>query len=144
MTPDPPEADAGPRLDGLVVFVRDLDASADFYCGLLRMKIVTRESTALLLAGSGSSMMVLRAMPRGEHSLGGIGVQCATWTLHDEEDLRRCERFLQEQEAHVETTSGDGRTVVEGRDPNGLRVIVVYPDPDGTASHKIMARAYTW
>ncbi|MDX6312734.1 MAG: hypothetical protein QOF44_2198 [Streptomyces sp.] len=153
MTPEPPEADVtpvgapddGPWLAAVVVFVRDLDQSADFYSDLLKMETIARESTALVLAGSGNSNVVLRTIgPRGEHALGAIGVQYACWSAHDPDDLERCERYLKERSAHVETNSDEGRTVVEGRDPDGLPVMVMYPGPDRHALAKIMSRVYAW
>jgi catechol 2,3-dioxygenase-like lactoylglutathione lyase family enzyme len=137
--------DNGPRLAAIVVFVRDLDQSAGFYSDLLKMEIVARETTALVLAGSGNSAVVLRAIgPRGEHSLGAVGVQYAYWVAHDPQELRRCEEYLQERSAHVETNTVEGRTVVEGRDPDGLPVMVMYPAPDRTTMDKIMIRIYAW
>lgn len=137
-------ADDRPRLSALVIYVRDLDQSAAFYGDLLRMEIATRDTTALLLTDAVGSMVVLRAMPRGEHSLGGVGVQATVWTARDAEDLDRCERLLRERDAHVETTSVDGRTVVEGRDPNGLTVMVAHPRLEPVVAQLIMNRAYAW
>ncbi|MFF3563832.1 VOC family protein [Streptomyces sp. NPDC002574] len=137
-------ADERPRLSALVIYVRDLDQSAAFYGDLLRMEIATRDTTALLLTDAGGSMVVLRAMPRGEHSLGGVGVQATVWTARDPEDLSRCEHLLRERDAHVETTTVDGRTVVEGRDPNGLTVMVAHPRLEPVVAQLIMNRAYAW
>ncbi|MCQ4082104.1 VOC family protein [Streptomyces sp. RB6PN25] len=143
MTSEP--TDPGPELASVVIFVQDLDESARFYCGLLGLEITTRESTALMLAGEGQPMIVLRAIgPHGEHPMGGIGIQYAVWAAHDADDLRRCERFLKDRSAHIATNVSDGRTIVEGRDPNGLPVMVVHPGPDRTASPKIMTRVYAW
>jgi hypothetical protein len=76
--------------------------------------------------------------------LGAIGIQYATWIAHDPDDLARCERFLQDRAAHVSTNSFEGRTVIEGRDPDGLPVMVVYPAPDQTTLRQIMTRVYAW
>lgn len=136
----------GPRLAVVVVFVRDLEESAAFYCGLLRLSVVTRESTALVLAGPGrTGAVVLRSIgPRGEHALGSVGVQYSCWAAPDLADLRRCERYLDERSALVETTTVDDRTVVEGRDPDGLPVMVMH-SPDGVdLSGDIIRRVYAW
>ncbi|SEO67483.1 VOC family protein [Actinacidiphila rubida] len=136
----------GPRLAVVVVFVRDLEESASFYCGLLQLSVVTRESTALVLAGAaGRGALVLRAIgPRGEHALGAVGVQYSCWFAPDLADLRRCEQYLDERSALVETTNVDDRTVVEGRDPDGLPVMIMH-SPDGVdLSGDIMRRVYAW
>ncbi|MFI1098276.1 VOC family protein [Streptomyces sp. NPDC020917] len=135
---------AGPRLAVVVVFVRDLEESAAFYCGLLRLSVVTRESTALVLSGPGGAMVLRSIGPRGEHALGAVGVQYSCWAAPDPADLRRCERYLDEHDALVETNTVDDRTVVEGRDPDGLPVMVMH-SPDGAdLSGEIMRRVYAW
>jgi catechol 2,3-dioxygenase-like lactoylglutathione lyase family enzyme len=144
-SPQGPDFPDGPQLAAVVIYVRHLGQSAEFYCDLLKMKIVARETTALVLAGSWNSVVVLRAVgPRGEHALGSVGVQYACWTAHDPEDLDRCERYLRDHGAHVETSSVEDRTVVEGRDPDGLPVMVVYPPADRQSLGEIMSRAYAW
>lgn len=137
---------AGPRLAVVVVFVRDLEESAAFYCGLLRLSVITRDSTALVLAGAGrAGAMVLRSIgPRGEHALGAVGVQYSCWAAPDLADLRRCEHYLDERSALVETTTVDDRTVVEGRDPDGLPVMVMYSPEGVDLSGDIMRRVYAW
>ncbi|MBY8880464.1 VOC family protein [Actinacidiphila acidipaludis] len=137
---------AGPRLAAVVVFVRDLQQSAEFYCGLLRLSVVTRESTALVLSGPGSSgAVVLRAIgPRGEHALGAVGVQYSCWAVHDMAELRRCEHYLEERSALVETTGVEDITVVEGRDPDGLPVMVMHTPEGADISGEIMRRVYAW
>ncbi|MCL2554246.1 MAG: hypothetical protein FWE15_02655 [Actinomycetia bacterium] len=135
---------AGPRLVVVVVFVRDLEESAAFYCGLLRLSVVTRESTALVLSGPGGAMVLRSIGPRGEHALGAVGVQYSCWAAAGSADLRRCERYLDERDALVETNTVDGRTVVEGRDPDGLPVMVMYSPDGGDLSGEIMRRVYAW
>lgn len=152
MTPEPTGSTsptqpvhAGPRLASVVIFVQDLDESARFYSGLLKLEVTARESTALMLADTAQSVIVLRAIgPHGEHPMGGVGIQYAVWAAEDADDLRRCERFLKDRSAHIATNVSDGRTIVEGRDPNGLPVMVVHPGPDRASSPKIMTRVYAW
>lgn len=66
------------------------------------------------------------------------------WTAADEEDLERCERFLRDRSAHVQTMTLDGFRVIEGRDPSRLPVVMTYPGPDEVARHQIMSRIYAW
>ncbi len=145
-SPSGREAPAGgPRLSSVVVFVHDLEESARFYGDLLRMEVTARRSSAVLLSGSGGSQVYLRSIgPKGEHPMGAVGIQYTIWAADGPDDLRRCERFLKDRSAHVATDSGDGYTVVEGRDPNGLTVMVDYPGPDRTSRREIMTRVYAW
>ena len=77
-------------------------------------------------------------------ALGTVGIQYVIWTAADEQDLRRCERFLKHAKAHVHTRTGDGFTLVEGSDPNGVPVMVAYPGPDLAVRRGIMKRIYAW
>ena len=62
----------------------------------------------------------------------------------DEEDLARCERALAGRAAHHGTRSNDGVTVVEGRDPDDMVLMVTYPGPDQLPLRKLPVRIYGW
>ncbi|MFG1810902.1 VOC family protein [Streptomyces sp. NPDC049040] len=136
----------GPRLASVVVFVRDLDRAVDFYRELLLMRVAVRATTAALLVGAADTQMYLRVMGSGgEHPLGAIGVQYVIWTADSSDDLLRCERMLKERSAHISSKeTADGVTVVEGRDPDGLPLVIAHPGPHGAARQEIMARIYAW
>ncbi|WUH89214.1 VOC family protein [Streptomyces sp. NBC_00433] len=136
----------GPKLASVVVFVRDLDRAIDFYQDLLLMRVAVRTTTAALLVGADDTQLYLRVMGSGgEHPLGAIGVQYVIWTADSADDLRRCERLLKERDAHIASKeTGDGVTVVEGRDPDGLPLVIAHPGPHGAARQEIMARIYAW
>lgn len=135
----------GVRLASVVMFVHDLDVSVAFYRALLGMEVTVRSPTAALLVSVDDFQLYLRAMgPGATRALGAAGVQYVIWTATDEEDLRRCEALLRDASAHVHTQTGDGFTLVEGRDPNGVPVMVTYPGPDLAVRHRIMARIYAW
>ena len=78
------------------------------------------------------------------HSLGGVGFQYVIWTAAGAEDLTRCERVLRERSAHVETRVSAGVSAVEGRDPDGTVVIVIYPGPDQVPLRELPVRIYGW
>ncbi|CAG6391244.1 VOC family protein [Streptomyces cocklensis] len=139
-------AGRGPKLASVVVFVRDLDRAVDFYQELLLMGVAVRTPTAALLVGTDDTQMYLRVMGSGgEHPLGAIGVQYVIWTADSQDDLHRCEELLKERAAHVASReTGDGVTVVEGRDPDGLPLVIAYPGPHGASQQEIMARIYAW
>jgi hypothetical protein len=73
-----------------------------------------------------------------------VGVQYVIWTAAGPEDLSRCERVLRERSAHYETRSSEGVTAVEGRDPDGIVVIIIYPGPDQLPLHELPVRIYGW
>src|SRR5262249_22755287 len=135
----------GVQLNSAVMFVRDLDASASFYRELLTLAEVDRSPTAVLLHGDGGTQLILRSMGGNvSHALGGIGVQYVIWTAANADDLARCESVLHKRSAHYESRKCEGAEAVEGRDPDGIPVIVIYPGPDETPLHELPSRIYGW
>jgi catechol 2,3-dioxygenase-like lactoylglutathione lyase family enzyme len=135
----------GARLDSAVMFVHELDRSVSFYVEVLGLRVADRSSTAALLLSAHGSQLILRAMgTRASHALGSVGVQYVTWTAAGEDDLSRCEQVLKARSAHTETRSCEEVTAVEGRDPDGLTVIVTYPGPDQVPLHELPVRIYGW
>ncbi|GAA2646465.1 hypothetical protein GCM10010425_65070 [Streptomyces spororaveus] len=133
----------GPRLASVVVFVHDHDASADFYQELLNMKVTVRTTTAALLVGRAGFQVYLRAVgPHAAHPVGHVGAQYVIWTADGPEDFQRCERVLRARSDHVYTRESEGFTLIEGRDPSGLPVLVAYPGPDEVARLEIITRYY--
>jgi catechol 2,3-dioxygenase-like lactoylglutathione lyase family enzyme len=128
-----------------VVYVRDLDLSVSFYGEVLGLTETDRESTAALLAGAGTSPLILRSMgDNAARAPGSIGVQYVVWAAASEQDLDRVTGVLKKRSAFVETREGEGYTVVEGRDPDGSPVLVAYPAPDQMPLHSVPARIYAW
>ena len=135
----------GARLGSVIMFVRELDRSVNFYTGMLGLEVADRTPTAALLSSAEGTQLVLRAMGEGaERSLGSVGVQYVVWTAAGKDDLERCERLLRQHAAHRETRSHQGVTVVEGRDPDDIVLMVTYPGPDEVPLHDLPARIYGW
>jgi catechol 2,3-dioxygenase-like lactoylglutathione lyase family enzyme len=135
----------GARLGTVVMFVRDLDRSVDFYVDLLGLQVADRSPTAALLSNALGTQLVLRAMGRAaDRALGAVGVQYVSWTAAGKDDLDRCERMLRERGAHRETRDYGEVVVVEGRDPDDIALIVAYPGPDEVPLHELPPRIYGW
>jgi catechol 2,3-dioxygenase-like lactoylglutathione lyase family enzyme len=116
-----------------------------FYADVLALEVADHSPTAALLSSAGGAGLILRAMgSTAPHPLGSVGVQYVVWTAAGAEDLARCERALAGRGAHRDTRSSDGVTVVEGRDPDDMVVMVGYPGPDGLPMRKLPARIYGW
>ncbi|HTV98869.1 MAG TPA: VOC family protein [Streptosporangiaceae bacterium] len=134
----------GTRLGSAVMFVQDLERSVSFYRQFLALEVVDQTPTAALLSGDGSQL-VLRSMGSGAtHPLGGIGVQYVIWTAGDEADLERCERTLKDLSAYRDSRAEGQIRSVEGRDPDDVVVMVVYPGPDQLPLHELPVRIYGW
>ena len=135
----------GARLSSVVIFVHSLDSSVDFYTHILGLEVADHSPTAALLNNAVGTQLVLRAMGPGvSRALGAVGVQYVVWTAADKADLDRCERALRDRAAHRETRSHNGVTVLEGRDPDDLRLVVTYPGPDEVPLHQLPPRIYGW
>jgi catechol 2,3-dioxygenase-like lactoylglutathione lyase family enzyme len=135
----------GARLGSVVIFVHDLDRSVDFYEDILRLEVADRSTTAALLSNAAGTQLVLRAMGPGvARALGAVGVQYVLWVAAGSEDLERCEQALRKRAAYRETRGHEGVTVVEGRDPDDLVVVIAYPGPDEIPLHRLPARIYGW
>jgi catechol 2,3-dioxygenase-like lactoylglutathione lyase family enzyme len=133
------------RLVGAVVFVQDLEKSVGFYSDLLAFDLTNRSTTAAMLASKDGSHLVLRSMGgNATHTLGGIGVQFLVWTVSSEQELARCEQVLKKRSAYTGTASENGVARVEGRDPDGLTVMVCYPAPGTAHWRDLPARIYAW
>ncbi|HUA28478.1 MAG TPA: VOC family protein [Streptosporangiaceae bacterium] len=134
----------GARIGSAVMFVQDLERSLTFYRQVLALEVVERNATAALLSGDGSQL-ILRSMGSGaSHPLGGIGVQYVIWTAADQADLERCESVLKEFSAYRDTRAAGEAMAVEGRDPDDVVVMMVYPGPDQLPLHELPVRIYGW
>ena len=135
----------GARLSSVVMFVHDLDRSVKFYTGILGLEVADHSPTAALLNNATGTQLVLRAMGRGaDRALGSVGVQYVVWTAAGKADLDRSERVLREHGAHRQTRVHGVVSVVEGRDPDDIVLIITYPGPDEVPLHELPPRIYGW
>jgi catechol 2,3-dioxygenase-like lactoylglutathione lyase family enzyme len=127
------------------MFVHELDRSVTFYTDVLALEVVDRSPTAALLHSAGGAGLILRAMgSAAAHPLGSVGIQYVVWTAAGAEDLARCERVLAGRGAHRDTRRSGGLTVVEGRDPDDMVLMVIYPGPDQLPLRELPVRIYRW
>ena len=132
------------RLSAAVMHVRELQQSTDFYREILLLDVEVTSDEATLLTTPTGDHLVLRALPRASRTFAAVGVQFVLWTARDNDDLDRCERELKARDAFVSVSVEQGARVVEGRDPDGIPVVVVYPARPGIGMTAIPARAYEY
>ena len=128
------------RLAGAVVFVSDLARSLSFYQSLLQYPINVGDADAALLTGPNGSELYLRQAADRSMPRGGLGVQWVAWTAGDAQDLDRCSELLKERGTFVGRETSEGVTFVEGRDPDDLPVLIVYPGAERAPRHVIADR----
>ncbi|HTZ92204.1 MAG TPA: VOC family protein [Streptosporangiaceae bacterium] len=135
----------GVRLSAAVVFVRNLEKSASFYQELLGLDVADRSTTAALLTSPGGSQLVLRQFGNNApHPLGSIGVQYLLWSVSSKDDLDRRADILRRSSAYRETREDGNVTVVEGRDPDDMPVMILYGGGDQALPGKLPTRIYAW
>ena len=135
----------GARLASAVMFVQGLDRSVRFYTELLGLEVTDRSPTAALLTSAAGSHLIVRAMGgHGGHALGNVGVQYVVWTVASRDDLDRCEQVLKKHAAPWLVTRVSRCAAVEGRDPDDIMVVIVYPGPDQIPLRELPARVYGW
>ncbi len=131
------------RLASVAVFVSDLTRSMAFYQPLLRYTITVSEVDAALLTGPDGSQLYLHQVSDGSMRRDdGVGVQWVSWTAGGPDDLDRCADVLKERGGYVRRDIVEGINVLEGRDPDGLPVLITYPGPDEAARHLINSRVH--
>ncbi len=135
----------GARIHSAVMFVQELDRSVSFYEDILGLKPVSRDATAALLMSPAGSQLILRAMgSNAAHPLGNIGFQYVIWSAADRDELSRSEQALRARSALRDSRSYDDVTVVEGRDPDDIAVMITYPGPDKVPLRELPTRIYGW
>ena len=135
----------GARIDSVVIFVHDLDRSVAFYSGVLALEVTDQSPTAALLTSMSGTQLILRAMgSNAAHLLGGVGVQYVIWTAGDKAELDLCELALKRRSAHRDTRISGQVTALEGRDPDDIPVMIIYPGPDQVPLQELPVRIYGW
>ena len=132
------------RLTSAWLVVRNLDRSTEFYGQLLGLRPTMTTSEATLLSAENGDHLALRVIEHAKRSIPALGVQSLVWTAKDREDLDRCRQLLERLDALVSTWNEDDITVVEGRDPDGLPVIVTFPAGPGRNWAEIPRRIFSY
>ena len=135
----------GAQIGSAVMFVQQLDRPVSFYQDVLALQVADHSPTAALLISPAGAQLILRAMGDGAgHPLGAVGPQYVIWTAATQGDLDQCELALRDRSAHRSTRHSGEVTLVEGRDPDDVVVMVAHPGPDVMPMHKLPVRIYGW
>jgi catechol-2,3-dioxygenase len=134
----------GIRLSAAIMFVRHLSRSVAFYRELLDLEEVDTSATAALLSGGGTQLVLRATGENAAQSLGSIGIQYLAWAVPTRADLEHRTDILRRHDAYRETRSDSGVTVVEGRDPDDLTVLLLQADDARAMMRVLPARIYAW
>ena len=127
------------RLASVVLSVSDLNRSLSFYEALLRYTVVTSNDDIALLAGPDGSQLYLHQ--NGERRpRTGDDLECVVWTAGGPDDLDRCRELLSQRGALIRRGTDEGVAVVEGRDPDGTRIMIAFPGSDQVPRDMISTR----
>jgi transketolase len=133
------------KLASAVLFVRELKRSVTFYGELLGLTPSIQDNAIALLANPDGYQLYLRSIEQGaERQLGAVGFQFVIWTADDEEDFERCEQVLRKQSAHVIRQDLAGFSVVRGRGPDSVPVVVTFPGLEHAPRYEILQQIYEW
>lgn len=114
-----------------VIIVNDLGRSVDFYSTMFGCKTSLREdNAALLLAPDGFQLYLLAKGDEAPHPTGGIGTHHLMWATDDPDSLTDIAEKLKSLGNYTDTHTSGGVTFVEGRDPDGIRIVVAHPSPE--------------
>jgi hypothetical protein len=101
-----------------------------FYRDLFECEVTLRSTeAALLLTGEGFQLYIIERGKRAERHPGGLGHHLLMWATDSAKALEHFEQALKDAGRYTGTHTAGDVTFVEGRDPDGLRVVIAHPDP---------------
>ncbi len=128
----------------VVIRVFEVEQSANFYCDVFCCRAVIREpDAALLLTSNGFQIYLYSKGPARRPGVGATGVQYLTWTTDSQSELQRITQRLRAHDPTTYSHTEGELTFVEACDPDGERVIVVYPSPS-TLPRELIAARFQW
>jgi catechol 2,3-dioxygenase-like lactoylglutathione lyase family enzyme len=113
-----------------VLYVSELERSVSFYRDLFECAVTLRSAeAALLLSADGFQLYIIERGKYAQRHPNGLGHHLLMWATDTPEGLESLKQALQATGSYVETHVSGGVTFLEGRDPDGLRVVIAHPDP---------------
>ena len=127
-----------------VIFVAELERSVTFYQEVFACTVSVRQGNgALLLAPGGFQIYLVAIGNRKGHPTGGIGEHHLLWSTDSAAALNHFEQLLKDRGCYTYTHTGGQVTFVEGRDPDGIRVVIAHPSPQQQPRSVLDGRLYT-
>ena len=124
-----PRPEISAHVGSCVIRVRELDPSLKFYCDVFSCNVAVRKADMALLVAPNGFHIYLHAPSRRGRAAITAGVQYLLWATGTESDLQEFAQRLRAYEPAVFSHTENGVTVIEGLDPDGVRVLIGYPSP---------------
>ena len=113
-----------------VLFVSELGRSVIFYRDLFGCEVTLRsDDAALLLTPGGFQLYIIERGKHAQRHPGGLGHHLLMWSTDSAKALEHFEQALKDADSYTGKHTAGDVTFVEGRDPDGLRVVIAHPDP---------------
>lgn len=113
-----------------VMQVSELDRSIGFYRDVFSCVVEIREpDAALLLTPDGFQIYMYTRTSSTYRGVDDLGVQYIMWAVDSEEELQRVTERLCGHDPAIYIHTLNEVCFVDGRDPDGIRVIIAFPSP---------------
>lgn len=129
---DPAAATSHPALtpSSMLMRVLELERSVAFYRDVFGCTVALRQEDAALLLAPGGFQIYLYADPSSTvRPIGALGVREVMWSAPDADTLEHVGSRLRRYYAATYSHTEGGVSFVDGRDPDGNRVLVACPSP---------------
>lgn len=129
------------KVSSCMMQVSDLDRSIDFYCKVFSCRVALHEKNSALLLSSEDFQIYLReiSMYHAE-DLARVGVLYIMWSTDSEVEFAQVADGLRRYDPAAMVSTMDGLTLLDGRDPDGTRIVIAYPSPGKFPRATIAAR----
>lgn len=113
-----------------VLYVSELERSVSFYRDLFGCVVTLRSAdAALLVTAEGFQLYIIERGTHAHRHPNGLGHHLLMWATDSPEGVESLKQALLGTGSYVDTHVSGGITFLEGRDPDGLRIVIAHPDP---------------
>ena len=137
-----PRPEISAHVASCVIRVRELDPSLKFYCDVFSCDVAVCEADMALLVAPNGFHIYLHAPSLRRRAADTVGIQYLLWATDTESDLQEFAQRLRAYDPAVFSHTENGVTVIEGLDPDGVRVLIGYPSPFQLPRTVIAARLH--
>ena len=128
-------------VSSMLMGVIELETSTKFYCEVFECTVALEEvDAALLLAPDGFQIYLYANRSLVQRPIGALGVKEVMWSTATEEELEQVGERLRQHYPSTYIHNAGGVKFLDGRDPDGNRILVAYPSPLQLPRHIIADR----